>query len=50
MREFKSEHEDTHYRDESKNLKDKDKIVKDSDQSQWDWVRMNDRKKDFYLN
>ncbi len=34
MREFKSEHKDVHYRDESESFKDKDKIIKDSDQSQ----------------
>ena len=50
MREFESEHKDVCYKDESKNLKDRDKIIKDSDQNQWDWVRMSNRKKDFYLN
>ncbi len=50
MREFESEYEDAHYRDESKSFKDENKIVKDLDQNQWDWVKMSDRKKDFYLN
>jgi len=50
VRGFESEHEDVHYRDESESLKDEDKIVKDLGQSQWGWVRMSNRKKDFHLN
>ena len=50
MREFKSEHRDAHYRGESESLKDEDKVVKDLGQDQWGWVRMNDRKRGFYLN
>ncbi len=50
MRDFKSEYEDVYYRDESKSFKDKNKIIKDLSQSQWDWVRMSNRKKDFHLN
>jgi len=33
VREFKSEHEDVYYRDESKSFKDKDKIVEDLNQN-----------------
>ncbi len=33
MKEFKSEHKDAHYRDESKSFEDKDKIVEDLDQN-----------------
>ncbi len=50
MREFKSEYEDTCYRGKSKSLEDEDEIVKDLDQNQWDWVRISDRKRSFYLN
>ncbi len=39
-----------YYRDESESFKDKDKIIKDSSQNQWDWVKMSNRKRDFYLN
>jgi len=34
VREFESEHEGTHYKDESESLKDKDEIVEDSGQNQ----------------
>ncbi len=50
VREFESEHEGTHYKDESESLKDKDEIVEDSGQNQWGWVRMNDKKRDFHSN
>ena len=50
MIEFESEHKDMYYRDESESFKDKDKIIKDSSQNQWDWVKMSNRKRDFYLN
>ena len=50
VREFESEYEGVCYRDKSESLKGEDEVVKGSDQGQWGWARMSDRKEGFHSN